>query len=345
MKVIRGLMEQLRKGVVPTNFEGTLADVEDTLRDEIRKLVGNYNLYRRNKLELFELLQEEIDEELPNRITDIFGMFAEINQYAQGQRPVFKRRTGKQRAKQFITKVGAAGTYETFRLDNETFDIPCTALGGAAVIDFERYLDGLESIMELYDIIVEGISDRIFEMVQEALLASWDNVGRPAANKVTFSSFDADAMIGLCNTVRAYGMPIIICAPEFAATMTNEITLTDASAKVSSIDLDEIREYGYIGRFRGVPVVVLPQSFTDETNTKKVVNPKVAYVVPAGKEKIVKIAFEGDTIVDDMKNAGDRSMEIQAYKKVGVGIVAPLNNWGICENTGITAEGWENLTD
>ena len=85
-------------------------------------------------------------------------------------------------------------------------------------------------------------------------------------------------------------------------------------------DLVDIRENGYIGKFRGTPIVILPQSFTDETNSKYVLNPRVAYVIPAGKERIVKIAFEGDTIVDEWKNR-DRSVEIQVYRKLGVGII------------------------
>ena len=150
-------------------------------------------------------------------------------------------------------------------------------------------------------------------------------------------------MVALCNTISAYGSAQIICSPQFAAEMSNEIAFTPGKPNIPSRDLDEIREYGYIGRFRGYPVIVLPQSFEDETNTKFVVNPKVAYVLPAGKEKLVKIAFEGNTIVDDYKNKGDRSMEIQTYTKVGVGMITPLNYWGIYENTGIVADGWDNL--
>lgn len=209
-EVIRNLTDSLIHNKVPTNFEGTLSDVEGALREEMRKLVGNYNLYRRNKLELFELIQSNIDAVLPNRIIDIFGMFAEVQHFAQGSKPVFKRRLGKARAKQFVTKVGPAGTYETFRLDSTDFTVDTQAYGGAVAIDFERYLDGLEDLMELYDIVVETLSDIIFGLVQDALLASWDATGRPAANLKYSNAFDAAKMVELCNTISAYGTPIII---------------------------------------------------------------------------------------------------------------------------------------
>ena len=342
-KVINSLADNVIHNKIPANFEGTVADVEDALRAEIRKLIPDYNAFRRYRYDVYELIQRQIDEVLPNKIIDIFGMFADIEHFAQGTKPVFKRRLGKARAKQFVTKVGPAGTYETFRLDSSNFEVEISAYGAACYVDFERYLDGLEDLMELYDIVVERMSEILFGEVQKCLLASWNNTGRPAANKKSVSSFDAEAMVALCNTISAYGSAQILCSPQFAAEMSNEIAFTPDKPNIPSRDLDDIREYGYIGRFRGYPVIVLPQSFEDETNTKFVVNPKVAYILPAGKEKLVKIAFEGNTIVDDYKNKGDRSMEIQTYTKVGVGMITPLNYWGIYENTGIVANGWENL--
>jgi hypothetical protein len=56
-------------------------------------------------------------------------------------------------------------------------------------------------------------------------------------------------------------------------------------------------------------------------------------VLPAGNEKVVKVVFEGPTQVDDFKNR-DRSMEVDVYKKVGVGIITH-HNWAIYVNEGI----------
>ena len=46
----------------------------------------------------------------------------------------------------------------------------------------------------------------------------------------------------------------------------------------------------------------------------------MVWILPSGHDKPVKIAFEGDTIVDEYVNK-DRSREIQVYKKVGVGVI------------------------
>lgn len=346
-KLIKSLLDVAvgTKKAIPADFELKLEDVdiESALRDQLKELATNYTQYCRNRYDIFDLLQESFDEVLPNKVNAIFSAFAEVQNYKQGDRPIFKVSANKRRGKQFVTRVALSGVYETFRLDSTEFEVPTAAVGGAGIIDFERYLDGFESIMDLYDIILEGIVDHIYKLIQEALIASWTEAGRPAANKLSFASFDADAMQEVVNTVSAYGAPIIFCAPQFAAKMANFVSYASANPNMPQADLNDIREQGYIGKFRGTPVVVLPQSFEDETNTKFTVNPRLAYVIPAGRERIVKIAFEGNTVVRDHENR-DNSMEIQAYRKVGVGIYGNPNFWAIVQNTGIVDTGWAVLT-
>lgn len=329
------------KKAVPANFEIEKDQVEEALRDELRKLAGTYNLFRRNMLDIFEILQESFDEVLPNRVVEALGMFAEVKTYGQSQKPIFTTRANKQRGKQFVTRVALSGVYETFRLDKSEFEVPTAAYGGAAIIDFERYLDGHESLMELYDIIQEGLLERVYDLVQEALLASFNDAGRPANTKFTGNTFDPAEMDTILHTVGAYGSPIILTSPQFAAQMFNYIG-ANYNPNIAAQDLTDIRERGYVGKFHGIPIVVLPQSFTDETNSKFVIRPDVAFILPAGKERLVKVAFEGNTIVDEWKNR-DRSMEIQVYKKMGVALVGSPHYWGIYQNTSVEATGWDSL--
>jgi hypothetical protein len=70
-----------------------------TLRNELKEMVGTYELYRENKNELFTLLEQTMDDIVPNKLIDAYGQFAEIKVYPQGTTPYFKRRTGVTRAK------------------------------------------------------------------------------------------------------------------------------------------------------------------------------------------------------------------------------------------------------
>ena len=337
-------LEMLMKGAlgkkVPAEFATENYDYEAALRDELRKIAGTRRQFERNKYDVFDLLSEAMDEVLPQKVISAVGMFAETRQVPQGTRLEFTITRGKQRGRQFVTRATESGYYETFRLDRDRIDLTPKAIGAAGIMDFERYLDGAENIADIYEVITDGIVDEIFRMIQECLLASWNATGRPAANKVAATNFDAVAMVKLCNTVAAYGAPVIYCSPQFAAEMVNAIVY-NTETKISDTDMQEVRDRGYIGKFRGTPVVVMPQSFDDETNSKLTMNPSFAYVIPSGKEKLVKVGMEGESFFKEYDNR-DNSTVLQAYKKVGVAMVGTPNYWGIYYNSGIDAQGWED---
>ena len=338
MNTLKTLLKGALGRKVPAEFAAENYDYETALRDELKKLASNMSQFRRNKYDIFDLLAQEWEEVLPQSIQEVLGMFCEVIHVEQGQRLEFRVKKGHQRGKQFVTRATESGSYEYFRLDHDRFDVYPFAIGAAGHVDFERYLDGLEDMAEIYQIIQEGTVDRVFELVQNCLLESWNRAGRPARNKVAVNGFDVKAMRDLCNTVAAYGSPVIYCSPEFAAEMTN--VAIETAHKVSEAELLEIRDKGYIGKFYSVPVVVLPQSFVDENNEKLVMNPSFAYVIPSGKEKLIKIGIEGSPYFREWENR-DNSMEIQGYAKIGVGMINRPNYWGIYYNAAIEAGNWE----
>jgi hypothetical protein len=352
MNKLSMLMNGVFGRAVPAEFAAENYDYEAALRDELAKLMTkdgknfNRHVFEQNKHEVFELLEENLEEVLPQNVKAALDMFVEVKHYAQGQRPEFRVVRGKIRGKQFVTRATESGNYETFRLDRDRFDLYIQAIGGAGYVDFERYLDGLENMTDIYEVIQEGIVDRLFEMVQGCLLNSWNAAGRPARNKVATNKFNPTAMKKLCNTVAPYGSPIIYCTPEFAADMVNVIVYeanNTTAIKISDQDMIDVRERGYIGKFQGVPVVVMPQSFVDEKNEKLLMNPSFAYVLPAGKEKIIKMAFEGSPYFREWDDhEGDNSFTLQGYVKVGVGLFTTPNYWGIYYNGSLDdGSGWE----
>ena len=51
------------------------ADLNDTLRNELRELAGTYALYRENKNTIFSLIEETIDDVLPKKVLEQYGQF------------------------------------------------------------------------------------------------------------------------------------------------------------------------------------------------------------------------------------------------------------------------------
>lgn len=341
-KAIKDLVVCAFKGTTPDPTKYSVSDVKGAATAALRELASDYNSYRRNKYDIFEIMQESYDEILPKYVEDFMGFFAETKTVPMGQKAQFVRKRGRQRAKQFITQVGLSGVYESFRLDKDTFEVGGHAIGGSAYIDFERYLCGDEDISESAEILLEGIQEAIMGEIQKALIASVNAENRPTKNVYVGAGFDADAMAELCAIARSYGGGAAIFAtPEFVAAMGPDAIgmpifngtpgYAGATPVYSPSDIDSIARTGYIQSFRGNPIIQIPQSYTDETNEITQINPALAYVFPTGGEKVVKVVFEGQTQVDDFKGR-DRNMEIEAYKRVGVAILTN-HNWCVYENS------------
>lgn len=284
--------------------------LNETLRNELNEIVGTYALYRENKNLLFSLVEQTMDDLLPRRVLERYGDFAEVKTFPQGTKPIFKHKLGRMRAKQFITKVGLAGIYEVFKLGEENFEVPTSAIGGAAQIGLEEFLDGRVDFSELTQIVMEGMDELVYREIAKALMSSINQL--PAANRASIAGFNEVEFDRLLATAAAYGDPTIYCTYEFA------VKMIPASDWISDSLRDERWRNGYFTTYKGRRVVILPQSFEDETNAKKIIDPGYCWIIPNGANgRPVKVAFEGNTIVDEYTNY-DRSREIQVYKKVGV---------------------------
>ena len=289
--------------------------LNETLRRELKEYASDYASYRENKNLIFSLIEETLNEVLPKKVTKQYEAFAEVKTFAQGDKPIFRRQlTSNKRAKQFITRVGLAGRYEVFKLgkNEESFEVQTSAIGGAAQIGFEEFLDGRVDFAEVTRIVMEGMDDLIYEEVGKALATSINQL--PPANRVVAAGFDEAAFDRLLTIASAYGEPTIYCTYEFAV----KLVPTDAWRYTESMK-DELWRTGRLATYKGRKVVILEQGFVDETNTTKVIDPGYCWIIPAGANtKPVKIAFEGGTLVAERDNNWDWSREIQVYKKVGV---------------------------
>ena len=289
-------------------------EVNQALRNELNELAGSYSLFRENKNTIFSLIEEVVAEVVPNRVAKLYEGMAEVKTFAQGDKPIFRRRVNaRTRAKQFITRVGLEGVYEVFKLGgSESFEVPTSAVGGAAQIGLEEFLDGRVDFSELLQIVMDGIEETIQLEVGQALVAGMNQL--PVANKVEWAGFDEVEFDRLLTIADSYGngKATIYCDFLFAA------KIMPAEAKMTEAMKNELWEKGYFLNYKGHSVVILPNGVADETNSSLANDPSYCWIIAAGaNDTPVRIAFEGETMVDERKNA-DWSRDVHVYKKVGV---------------------------
>ena len=305
-----------------------------TFIKELNELGSTPQDFRDNKNLIYTLMEVSLTEVLPQKVLQNYGQFADVRTFAQGTKPVYKVRiseASKKRAKQFVTRVGLAGRYEVFKLDGYSLPVQTAAYGGAARIEWEELLDGRMTMNDYYSLVLEGMDEAVYREIAKALEATVANI--KAANKTVQTAFNEAAMDQLLMTADAYGKSTIYCTFEFAATMIPAWN----SGKWSDDMRNQVWNNGYFASYKGHQVIILPQSFTDETNTEKVIDPAYAWIIPTGAEKPIKVAFEGAAQVKSFDNR-DWSTEIQTYQKLGVATY--MVNPGICvyKNTTLVKE-------
>ena len=162
-----------------------------------------------------------------------------------------------------------------------------------------------------------GLDRAIYIEIERALKAGVSQL--PTANKTTQTGFVEAQMDRLVQIADSYGSKAAIyCTYEFAAKMLPKDGWVSDSMK------DTVWNTGHLGNYKGHQVIILQQSFEDETNERKVIDPSYAWIIPTGGVKPVKVAFEGQTIVKEYENR-DLSREVQVYKKVGVAAIMQNN--------------------
>lgn len=302
------------------------SEVSRAIAKEFRDLCGyaegkgcNYRTFKKNENLIYELIEETITEVLPARVEAQYEQFAEIKRIPQGDRAIFRVKVtdaSKRRAKTFVTQAGLAGRYETFMLDGREVEIKTNAVAGAARIGFEEFLDGRWEFSEFTELVMEGIDEFIYKTIMEQLDAIASAL--PAKNKAVAAGFVEDTFDDLLAMVDVYGKATIYCTQEFA----NKMVPSDA--RMSGDMKNRLWENGWLGNYKGHNVIVLAQSFTDTTNKTKVVNPQVAYMIPTGTTKPVKIVFEGQAQTRAVQDNDDWSTDLQTYVKVGIGTIAEI---------------------
>lgn len=340
---LKELVLHAAKGTAPANF--SVSNVDAAVADGLKALCNSVNNFMKNRYDVYEMIVEAVDEVVPQNVIAAVSPFAEVVSVPQGQKATFKLRNklGRERAKQFLTQVGLSGVYETFRLDVGSFEVGAHAVGGAARLDFERFLDGSDTMAELMEIVTEGLENAVYVEVHKALInavSTLENVN--AGGMKVEGSYDPESMQKLIGRVKSYGRGAAIFAPpEFIEAMGPD-AIVPATANAQAIyhpdDIDAIHKTGRIKIFRGTPVIELPQSYTDDTHTTTYLDPRVAFIFPTGGQKLVKVVLEGNTQIYDAVNR-DQSVEINVYKKMGAAVMTS-SDWAAYVNTGI-AETYE----
>jgi hypothetical protein len=272
--------------------------------------------YRANKNEIFQIVEDTVNEILPKRVLDAVRNFAEFRQFDNNTTCRFKVKNGKIKA----VSVAIGGTVRRVRVDKGWFTMSTEAVMAKVYEEYERVISGQVDWNELINMVSDAINEAILVKIHQALVGIYASL--PLANKHSSPSIEQAEFDKILNVVKAYGQPVIMGTPVALGQLPISYPNNPSDA-----DKNDIRNKGYVGMYKGAVCVELANSFEDANNAVKMFDDKYIFIVPAGGEKIVKVAMEGGLITRE-SNGQDWTVNFEAYQKVGVGIQA-INNIGM----------------
>ena len=326
---LKKLMLSNFRPVAGANF----ADIKSATRNAMVEFAGLKDLttreIRANKDYLMALVEEVIDEVLPQQLESRIGDFAEIKQFARDAEIVFHiKGKGKRRAYLTIKKGQRGGMYQAARLDDIQMSMDVWTETVGVFVTLEEILLGKYSLQDLMNNILEGFVERLYVQVIEALqaLATY----APEANIDSGEDIDASALDPLIRIVAAYGSPTMFGFHSLVSKFNNAQGTTQ-TPNIPTSDLDEIKSRGYVSIYKGTPIVLLPNYIINEaTNEDWLLGEEYLFILPAGA-KPVKVALKGDMYIKDVEHPTG-SMEQNAHKLIGVGMLL-ANNCALYEDT------------
>jgi hypothetical protein len=257
---------------------------------------------RGKQAEVFAIIEEVVDEVVPRMVQDRTSDFAEVRSYPRDASIVYRipvLEASRRRLYRAIKPGSRGGIYRAYRLEGASVTAATAVETVAYMITLEELLTGTRTIQELVSILTDAWIEKIYVKVFQALLAAAGDA--PQINRVVSAAGDEisptylDRLIGI---VRGYGKPVILGFPQHLQLIAN----TNSEYFANTDDLADIRNRGYVGMYKGIPLVELPNYIIRHGNTaiEWLFGEETLFILPAG-ERPVKVAFQGESHTEEVK--------------------------------------------
>jgi hypothetical protein len=267
----------------------------------------------------FAIIEEILDEVVPQAVEDRTQAFAEIRSFARNDQIKFDVRTSyasRRRLYKALKKGARGGVYKAYRLDGYSLTMTTEVYTVGYFMTLEELLLGTRTVAELINIIADAWTEKVFVEVMEALQAA--AAAAPAVSRTTTAagSFNAASLDSIIRIISAYGNPVIMGFRKELGLLNNAL-----GNDYSLADYDDIRNQGYVGIYKGTPLVELPNYLITHAGSTAqfLFTEGTIYIMPAD-ERPVKVGFQGESYTTEfMDPQGGR--EWQNHRMMGVAVL------------------------
>lgn len=270
--------------------------------------------FRRHKVEIFEILEEIINETLHEGLENQFDGFAEYRNLAWGDTNVFKVPANN------IFRVALVsdgnGNIRRQRLrDGQEITVSLDTYAIKVGEDFHRFLAGRVDWAEFMEGIAESFRRDLTQRIYEAVYKSYGKYGATYHNHFS-NGFTEDDLVEMAMHIEARtGEKVAVYGTKLALRKLAPSKITEAMNDVRN-------KTGYYGEIAGIELREIQQSHKYGSDEFAIANDFVL-LLPQNPDKMVKVVNEGDAIIQDI-NGGQTSDMMQEYfiaNKFGVSVI------------------------
>lgn len=293
-------------------------------------------LYRQN--EVFDIISEVIEEIMPKDITNIMGAFAEVKEFERNAEVQFQiKGAGKKRARLTIQKGARGGIYRAARIDNRYMGLDVAVETVGMFVSLEDILLGTVTLAELYQNILQGFEERIYQGIVAALRTA--KTLAPGSHIFSGSGLDLEDLDAAIRVAGAYGDNVVVIGfKSMLSGISNMSTVSGSTPNVSVDDVNDIRATGRVNLYKGTPVLELPNYILRDGTTASWTFKESDLFVLTGDSKPVKVALKGQLVMEEA-NHPSGSKVWNAHKMIGVGLLLADN---VCIVTDSAAEALDD---
>lgn len=319
-KHIVKLAIDLAKGKVQ-NF--TADESNETLRSAFKALMefsaeGNGKIdrktFRKNKTEIFEILEEIINETLHEGLESQFDGFAEYRNLAWGDENLFKTPVNNIFRVALVSDGNSNIRRQRLR-DGQEFSVSLDTYAIKVGEDFHRFLAGRVDWSEFMAGIAESFRRDLTQRIATAVMSSYGEYG--AEYHKTFTQLPTeDELVTMAMHIEARtGEKVALYGTKLALRRFAPSSITESMK-------DARNKSGFYGEIAGIELREIEQSHEYGSDTFAIDN-NFFLMLPQNADKMVKVINEGDAIIQDQQG-GTTSDMMQEYfiaNRFGISVI------------------------
>lgn len=270
--------------------------------------------FRRNKVEIFEILEEIINETLHEGLENQFDGFAEYRNLAWGDTNLFKVPANN------IFRVALVsdgnGNIRRQRLrDGQEFTVSLDTYAIKVGEDFHRFLAGRVDWAEFMQGIAESFRRDLTQRIYDAVYNSFGAYGATYHQNLTEAPTEDDLVELAMHIEARTGEKVAIYGTKLALRKL-------APSKVTEAMNDARNKTGYYGEIAGIELREIPQSHVYGKDEFAIDN-NFILLLPQNPDKMVKVVNEGDAIIQDQAGGltADMMQEYFVANRFGIAVI------------------------